>query len=152
MKRLMQACDVPWIKAVKGAYFLLSGMAMYVYFVISAVMDTATDGSVWSVIDVFVLVAVVLLALSSLERKLAASGGDSITREYLEANVSFYLTAAVGGGFLYNYLAWKFSPSSDPLDASSYELWLIADIILPLLLIPNGIRLLRSARGRAVQS
>ena len=147
VKRLVQLCDVPWIKAVKGGYLVLSGTAMAVYFIISAVMDTETDSSVWSVIDVFVLLAVVLLMLSSLERKSAVSGSDSVTREYLEANMSFYLTAAVGGGFVYNYLAWKFSPSSNPLDASSYELWLMADMILPLLLIPNGIRLLRSARS-----
>lgn len=147
MLRVMQFCDRPWVRAVKGVYFLSVGIAVAGYFVVSATQDTETDASVWSVIDILLLAAVGLLALSALHWKLAVPSDNSVTREYVEANVSFYLTVAFGLGLVYNYLAWKTEPSDSYWDSSSYNLWLAVDVVTSLLLIANGTRLLRSARS-----
>lgn len=150
MRRLVRLCDRPWVRAVKGVYFLMVGLTVAVYFVVSATQDSETDGSVWSVIDILLLVAVFMLVLSALHRKLTIPSGDSVTRDYVEANVSFYLTVAFGLGLVYNYLAWKVEPSTSAFDASSYILWLTLDVVLALLLISNGTRLLRSVRSDGI--
>lgn len=147
MKQLVKLCEHPSVRVVKGVYFLIVGLTVAAYFVISATQDTETDGVVWSVIDILLLIAVFMLVLSTLHWKLTVPAGDSVTRGYLEANISFYLTVAFGLGLVYNYLAWKVNPSTDPYDASSYILWLTLDVVLALLLISNGIRLLRSVRS-----
>lgn len=147
MEQLLRLCDRRWVRTVKGVYYLIVGLTVAVYFVISATQDSETDGTVWSVIDILLLVAVLMLALSTLHRKLTIPSSDPVTRDYLEANVSFYLTVAFGLGLVYNYLAWKTEPSTSAFDASSYILWLTLDVVLALLLISNGIRLLRPVRS-----
>ena len=114
------------------------GLTVAVYFVISATQNSEVDGSVWSVVNILLL-AVFVLALSTLHWKLTIPASDSVTRGYVEANVSFYLTVAFGLGLVYNYLAWKVVPSTNAF-------------VLALLLISNGIRLLRSVRSGGIAS
>ncbi len=87
------------------------------------------------------VVAVVVVAVTSFQRKLGVGNGGGVTRDYFEANVTFYIAVAMGLGILSNSIRVLFT------EGDSGTLWTLIDIICPPLFVSAGIRLLRSSSG-----
>ena len=68
-----------------------------------------------------------------------------MSREYLEANVLFYFSAALLLGLLWSWIGVQWS---DPVHSSEL-LWIFVDVTLPLLLAATAFKLLREASAEA---
>jgi predicted histidine transporter YuiF (NhaC family) len=120
-----------------------------VYFIINTVLGETIDGfdvqSVWHVLDVLMLVGLVLALVFNYTRKREEDGSASsgaVTRQYLEVNLAFYLTAAITILFLHNWLA-LLALGGDSLDGNhqAWIIWAFVDVMLPLTVGTTGCRL-----------
>ena len=64
---------------------------------------------------------------------------QSVSREYLSANVTFYYSAALLIWLLYNWFGLEYA---DPRNDEGL-VWILIDTTLPILLAASGLRLLR---------
>ena len=78
-------------------------------------------------------------------RRDADKAAQSLDREYLEANVTFYYSAAILLGLLWNWFGVEWVDPRNDIGL----LWTLIDTTLPLLLASTGIRLLRGGPTRA---
>ena len=126
-----------------AAYLLLAGVAVAAYFLVypfyagEAGGDDA--GDVWEVLNWFMAVSAVLLALVTYVRR-GALAGDATTWERFVANGRFYLAAVLLLGFLSNWFAdgWGHGETNpEPL------IWVILNIGQPLLAISVALELWR---------
>ena len=112
------------------------------HFLATQLYDPMLEGTalnVWRVLDPLMVSGVIIALIVALDRKL--NGGDSqgINRDYLEANFTFYFSAALLLALTWNWFGVEWvEPRND-----SALLWLFIDSTLPLLLASTGIRLLR---------
>ena len=80
------------------------------------------------------------------KRRLDGNASDqSVSREYLEANVLFYFSAAFLLALLWNWFGVQWSA---PVDSSEL-LWIFIDVTLPVLLGATAVQLLREAKAEA---
>lgn len=137
-------------KKLVGAYLVIVGVAVAVFFIINALLADAVDVlSIWYVLDVLMLIGLVLALYFNYERKrdLESTEQDSsVTRSYLESNVLFYLTAGVTIIFLHNWLS-LLANGADSLDGNhqSWVIWAFVDTLLPIAFGLTGCRLWREA-------
>ena len=104
------------LKKLAGAYMVVLAVVVAVYFIINTVLGETIDGfdvqSVWHVLDVLMLVGLVLALVFNYTRKREEDGsasGGAVTRQYLEVNLAFYLTAAIT--ILFLHTGWRCWPS-----------------------------------------
>jgi hypothetical protein len=129
--------------------FLVAG-AVALQFIVAQLYDPAGDGAattVWRVLDPLMLAAMVMVLIAAFSRKRRLDAGTTdqpVYREYLEANVTFYYSAALFLVLLWNWLGFEWvSPPND-----IFLVWLLIDVTLPLLLASTGLWLLREVSGR----
>ena len=130
-------------KAV-GIYMVAVAAVVGVFFVVNIfLLDTLNVPGIWAVLDYLMAIALVPALIFNYMRKREQDGGEGITRGYLEANVAFFLTAAVALIFFHNWfyqLAEGIqSPSLD--NHSRWIIWAAVDTILPLVLGATGCRM-----------
>lgn len=134
------------LKKPVGAYLIGLALVVAVWFVINTVVAESSDFDVldvWYVLDVLMLIGLVLGLAYNFVNKREQKGGDGpVTRRYLEANVIFYLTAAVTILFLHNWIA-LLAQGSDSLDGNhqAWIIWAVVDVLLPITLGVTGCRL-----------
>lgn len=134
------------LKKPVGAYLIGLAVVVAVWFIINTVIAESSDFDVldvWYVLDVLMLIGLVLGLAYNLVNKREHKGGDGpVTRRYLEANVTFYLTAAVTILFLHNWIA-LLAQGSDSLDGNhqAWVIWAVVDVLLPITLGVTGCRL-----------
>ena len=109
------------LKKPVGAYLIGVAVVVAVWFIINTVIAESSDFDVldvWYVLDVLMLIGLVLGLAYNYVNKREHKGGDGpVTRRYLEANVTFYLTAAVTILFLHNWIA-LLAQGADSLDGN----------------------------------
>ena len=138
------------LKKLVGAYLVVVGVAVAVFFIINSLLVDAIDVlSIWYILDVLMLIGLVLALGFNYQRKReveAGESGSSITRSYLECNVLFYLTAGVTIIFLHNWLS-LLANGSDSLDGNhqAWVIWAFVDTLLPIAFGLSGCRLWREA-------
>ena len=69
-----------------------------------------------------------------------SDSGGSVTRQYLEVNLAFYLTAALAILFLHNWLSLLAIGLEDD-NHPAWVIWAFVDVMLPLTLGTTGCRL-----------
>ena len=150
MAELMAALRKP-----AGAYMIGLAVVVAVYFIINTVLAESFEKfdaqTVWYVLDVLMLIGLALALAFNCASKREEDGQDSggaITRRYLEANLAFYLTAAVTILFLHNWLS-LLALGGDSLDGNhqAWIIWAFVDVMLPLTLGTTGCRLLCGESG-----
>ena len=140
------------LKKLVGAYLVVVGVAVAVFFIINTLLADAIDVlSIWYILDVLMLIGLVLALGFNYQRKRdveSGENGSSITRSYLESNVLFYLTAGVTIIFLHNWLS-LLANGSDSLDGNhqAWVIWAFVDTLLPIAFGLTGCRLWREASG-----
>lgn len=103
-------------------------------------LDEAPDQLVWLIIDPFQVagLALVLVATFAWKRALAAGCG---WREYLEANVLFYLAVVTTISFLPNWFLGQWGDAHRQL----WDVWAFIDAAVPILSVTVGLRLWRES-------
>ena len=136
------------LKKLEAVYLVGVAVAVAVFFIVNPLLTDAIDvPAVWLVLDVLMLVALALALAANYARKREECGGDpagAVTRRYLEANVAFYLTAAVAILFLHNWFS-LLAQGTDSLDGNhqAWIIWAAVDVLLPLVVGVTGCRLWR---------
>ena len=131
------------IKKLAGAYLVVVAVAVAVFFIINIFLV-----NIISVLAVWHVLMLVGLALglsfnyfykSSVGRR---DGKEPVTREYLEANVTFYLTAGVAILFLHNWFSFLTTGRVSQGDNhTAWVIWAVEDTMLPIMLGITGCRL-----------
>ncbi len=131
------------IRQLIGVYLVLLGLAVAIHFVVTQFYDPTITGDsldIWLVLDVLMAIALVLvLATAILRKKMLRNADDGgVSREYLEANFSFYFGASLLLIFLWN---WAGVAVADPRSDNG-TIWALIDATLPVYIGHAGIRLL----------
>ena len=135
-----------FLKRLAALYLILLGIAVASHFLATQLYDPALESSaldVWLVLDPMMVAGAFICLVVAFIRKLEFGGfsyGLGVSRDYLEANLTFYLSAVLLILVTWNWFGVAFvEPPND-----NTLVWLINDSVLPLLLISTGIRLMRS--------
>ncbi len=138
------------IKKLAGAYLVVVAVAVAVFFIINIfLVNIISVLAVWHVLDALMLAGLALglsfnyFYKSSVGRR---DGNEPVTREYLEANVTFYLTAGVAILFLHNWFSFLTTGRVSQGDNhTAWVIWAVEDTMLPIILGITGCRLWREA-------
>ncbi len=131
-----------------GAYLVLVAIAVALFFIVNPLLDDSIDvAGVWSVLDIFMVIALalgLLFAYLGKQRVDAQQSGDGVSRAYLEANVIFFAVAAITILFLHNWFS-LLAGGQDSLDGNHqvWVIWAAVDTAFPLVLGVLGCRLWR---------
>ena len=134
------------LKRLIGAYMVLVGVAVAVYFIINNFLVDSFDVlSVWYVLDVLMAVGLGLALVFNYAHKREESNGDvdgPVTRRYLESTALFHLTVAVTILFLHNWFS-LLALGGDSLDGNhpAWNIWAVVDTLVPITLGLTGCRL-----------
>ena len=139
------------IKKLAGAYLVGTSIAVAVFFIINVFLVGAINVlAVWHVLDVLMLVGLVhghgVQLRLQIKRGERAIPADPVSRAYLEANVTFYITAGVTILFLHNW--FSFLATGDVSLGDNYApwiIWAVVDTVLPIILGVTGCRLWRES-------
>ncbi|MDE2860038.1 MAG: hypothetical protein OYI31_06110 [Chloroflexota bacterium] len=135
-----------FLKRLAALYLILLGIAVVSHFLATQLYDPTLEGSamdIWLILDPMMVAGAFICLLVGFIRKLEFGGfsyGLGVSRDYLEANLTFYLSAVLLILVTWNWFGVAFV--EPPNDVGL--VWLFIDSVLPLLLISTGIRLMRS--------
>lgn len=138
------------VKRLIGAYLVLVGAAVAVFFIINNfLVDSIDVQSVWYVLDVLMAIGLGLALIFNYAHKREESQSDldgSVTRRYLESTALFHLTVVVAILFLHNWLS-LLALGGDSLEDNdpAWVIWAVVDTLLPITFGLTGCRLWREA-------
>ena len=141
---------MPLLKRVAAVYMLLLAAGVAGYFLATQFHDPMLEGAAltaWRVFDPLMVAGAVMVLMTAYARKrrLDADRGDqSVHREYLEANGTFYFSAALFLALLWNWFGVEWVEPSNAIAL----VWILIDVTLPLLLVSTAIRLLREGSAQ----
>ena len=133
------------LKYVLATFQLVVALVVGLYFAIGAGLpiEDGTRGTIWHVLDWFMAVSLAIAVAASFIRKRGLGGepSDTVTRDYFETNVTFYVALGVTLLFVWNWTTIVLFASDDPPS----NLWAHVDTVFPLLIGANGFQLWRQA-------
>ena len=128
-------------RRLAGVYLAIVGAAVAVHFVLDPLIYEWAEGdgtpTVWLVLDWLMVVGLAIALVVTFGAKRAAEGGSDL-REYLVANVQFYVAAALTLLFLWNAFQISWAAGAQTPDGQA---WTLIDVVLPLLFVTLGVRL-----------
>ena len=146
----MSGIDV--VKRIGGIFLVLVAVLVAVHTVVEPLYHVSVDGQpyspLWTILDPLMVAAVAAGLIFAWLRKRAAGGGpdgDSVTRAWLAANTWFYGLLGVAILLLWNWFSLLSPRYTAPPDSAVSIVWIIIDVLLPLLLASLGISLLRGS-------
>ena len=133
------------LKRLAAVYMLLLAVAVAAHFLATQFYDPMLEDAglkVWKILDPLMVAGLAMVLVAAFARKISQNGsgiGQSIDREYLEANFTFYYSAALMLMLLWNWFGVQWVEPSNDVGL----VWTLIDSTLPLLLASTAIRLLR---------
>ena len=129
-----------------GMHLAALAVAVAAYFVINPFLVKSFDVmTVWSVLDVLMVIGLALALIFNFPRKKEECGRDAegpVTRRYLEANAAFYLTVGVTILFLHSWFSLLALGEQNLNETdTAWVIWAVVDVMLPITLGVTGIRL-----------
>ena len=97
------------LKRAVGVFLIVVGVVVALHTIVEPLYHTTSDAQpyapLWNILDPIMAVAIVLTAIFGYIRKreVDGSGGATITREFLGANIVFYGIIFVGIMFFWNW-------------------------------------------------
>ena len=133
------------MKLIFWIYLRVLAVVIYVQFIGSQFYDPTSEGlaeSIYRIIDPLMVLGLLIVVYYANQRKRAVDTGldDGVTREYLEANGTFYLSIALLVGLLWNWVGFQFA---NPVNSYGW-LWTVIDVTLPLLFFATSIQLMKN--------
>ncbi|MXZ47018.1 MAG: hypothetical protein F4Z08_08555 [Chloroflexi bacterium] len=128
-----------------AALFIVVGAGLAVHFVLDPVLYDWEDGqpALWHVFDWARAASLPLAVIVTFEAK-RRGDAEADVRRYLEANVQFYLAAALTLLFYWNWVQVDWAAGDQQSDS---QVWVFIDVVLPLVFVPLGLRLWREAES-----
>ncbi len=138
------------IKKLAGAYLVVVSVAVAVFFIINIFLVEAINVLVvWHVLDVLMLIGLAVGLAFNYAHKAGfggRNGDEPITKGYLEAHVTFYVTAGVAIIFLHNWFSLLATGDVSQGDNhTAWAIWAVVDTMLPIILGVTGCRLWRES-------
>lgn len=134
------------VRKAVGIYMVALAAVVGIFFIINIfLLDSLDVPGIWAVLDYLMAIALVPALVLTYLRKRKIDGSEGITRSYLEANILFYLTAALVLIFFHNWF-YQLAEGiqSPPLDNHSrWIIWAYVDTMLPLVIGTIGCRIYR---------
>ena len=129
------------MKWIVGRYLRAVAALVYLQYIGSQLYAPVWEGlstTIWSILDPLMVLGLIIVVVGAYQRKRNVDGAadDGVSREYLEANGSFYLGVALLVGLLSNWLGFQFG---NPEETEAL-LWIVIDITTPLLLFSASIK------------
>ena len=128
---------------VVAVCMLLLAAVVAGHFLVNQFYDPGLEGTsrtVWQIVNPLMVAGLVMVLVAAFARKRSLDADPAVGREYLEANVVFYYSAALLLGLLWNWFGVEWVDPSNDVG----WMWTVIDVTLPLLLASTAIRLLRS--------
>ncbi len=127
-----------------GIYLIAVAVAVAIHFVLDPVIYDWADGEtppLWLVLDALMVIGLVLAIIVSCKAKRAADAMESVdVRQYVRANVTFYVAAGLLLLTLWNIVQIDWAAGDQSPDP---QVWVVIDTVLPLLFFSLGRRLVR---------
>ena len=133
------------VKRAVSAYLALVALAVLGQFVAYPLYAYEGDNAdaaleIWLVLDWFMAVGLALMLVMTCKGKQSCDAdAASDSRQWIRANVMFYLTVLLTVAFLPNWFAAAWGENDNP------TIWHIIDTVLPVLFLVQARRLLRPA-------
>ena len=133
------------MKPIFWVFLRVLAVVVYVQYIGSQFYDPTSEGlaeSVYRIIDPLIVLGMLIAVYYANQRKRAVdtASESGVTRDYLEANGTFYLSIALLVGLLWNWVGFQFA---DPVTTHSW-LWTLIDITAPLLFFATSTQLMTS--------
>ena len=132
------------LKRPTGFYLIAVAFAVAVHFVLDPVIYDWAGGEtppLWLVLDALMVAGLVLAIVFSCQAKRAADAMESVdVRQYVRANVTFYVAAGLLLLLLWNVVQIDWAAGDQQPDS---QVWVAIDVVLPLLFFSLGRRLVR---------
>ncbi len=133
------------MKLIFWVYLRVLAVVVYVQYIGSQFYDPTSEGlaeSVYRIIDPLLVLGMLIAVYFAYQRKRSVDTlpESGVTREYLEANATFYLGVALLVGLLWNWVGFQFA---DPVTTHSW-LWALIDITAPLLFFATSAQLMKN--------
>ena len=129
------------VKRLAGAYLAIVGAAVAVHFVLDPLIYEWAEGDgtpiVWIILDWLMALGLAIALWVTFEAKRAADAGSDL-REYLTANLGFYVAAALALLLVWNAVQIDWAAGDQTPDG---QVWVFIDVVLPLLFVTLGLRL-----------
>ena len=132
-----------------AVYLVALGAFVAGHFVLQAFYSGDVALDMWTVLDWFIAVALVLtLAIALHEKRYAGHESDApVTRSWITANVALYATYTIGLLFFYNWFQFEWNGNSD-----DPQLWILIDVAVAILFVSTGARAWRAGPRVAAPS
>ena len=135
------------VRRAVATYLVLVALAVVAQFVAFPLyadegdnLDPALD--VWHILNWFMAAGLVLMLVITLRGKQAADADPGTgTRQWVRANVMFYVSVLLAIAFVPNWFASNWGENDNG------TVWHVIDTVLPVLFLAQARRLLRPASG-----
>ncbi len=129
------------VRRLAGLYLAIVGAAVAIHFILDPLIYewAENDGTpiVWIILDWLMAAGLAIALWVTFEAKRAADAGSDL-REYLTANLGFYLSAALALLLVWNAVQIDWAAGDQTPDS---QVWVAIDVLLPLLFVTLGLRL-----------
>ena len=105
-----------------GIYVVGVAAVVAVSLLATLIWSNGAGSPIWPTVNWLQAIAIVIVLIVNVLRKRAldANGSDgSVTRDYLEVNLLFYVSIVVTVWFFWNWLFFGFFPDNEPAGAAS---------------------------------
>lgn len=131
------------VKRAFGYIHIILGLAVAVQFLASEIYDGDAVGQVWDILNYFMAIGVIAALVFSYLRSREADRSDM--SEWIASSVMLIASAALFLLYFEQWFAWTvFKDAGDELGDSRSLVWIIIDVMFPIVNIIVGSYLLRS--------
>ena len=131
------------IKRAFGYIHIILGLAVAVQFLASEIYDDDAVVQVWDILNYFMAIGVIAALVFSYLRSREADRSDM--SEWIASSVMLIASAALFLLYLEQWFAWTvFKDAGDELGESRSMVWIMIDVMFPIVNIIVGSYLLRS--------
>ena len=131
------------VKRAFGYIHIVLGLAVAVQFLASEIYDDDAVGQVWEILNYFMAIGVIAALVFSYLRSREANRSDM--SEWIASSVMLIASAALFLLYFEQWFAWTvFKDAGDELGESRSMVWIMIDVMFPIVNIIVGSYLLRS--------
>ncbi len=130
------------LKRLLAVLFVLVGAGLAVHFVLDPMLYDWEGGqpSLWHVFDWGRAVSLPIAVIVTFDARRRAGRGDE--RDYIATSVRFYLAVALTLLFYWNWVQVDWAAGDQQPDS---QVWVVIDVVLPLVFVPLGLGLWNEA-------
>ncbi len=135
------------IKRSFGYIHIILGLTVAVQFLASEIYDGDAVGQVWDILNYFMAIGAIAALVFSYLRSRDADRSDM--SEWVASSVMLIASAALFLLYFEQWFAWTvFKDAGDELGEARTMVWIVIDVMFPIVNIIVGSYLLRSTQSR----